>query len=178
MINDRTRLSFVRLSACLCVSLTFLAHGCCWRFRQVTLISSVCLVVCLPCTLTSTVDVFAAGDAFCAPSLTRPPGAHFASRRSTPAAAVRLNKNDIEEPPVFGSIKDLEGELLRYARRNSLSPSRVSLEVMSLKDLNACYGRKQAKSFSLAPSHSTPHIGTQYDIRTALPDWNWRGRGT
>lgn len=94
------------------------------RFRQVTLISSVCLVVCLPCVLTSTADVFAAGDAFCAPSLTRPPGAHFASRRSTPAAAVRLNKNDIEEPPVFGSIKDLEGELLRYARHNSLSPSR------------------------------------------------------
>lgn len=59
--------------------------------------------------------VFAAGDAFCAPSLTRPARAYVASRRSAPAAAVRLDNNDIEEPPVFESIEDLEGEGLRLS---------------------------------------------------------------
>eukprot|EP00903_Cladosiphon_okamuranus_P009515 g9065.t1 len=48
------------------------------------------------------------GGTFCAPSLTPPARTRVAIRRSAPAVAVRLNKNDIEESPVFESIEDLE----------------------------------------------------------------------
>lgn len=136
MINDRTRLSscfgcclsVCLLSLSLCVSRCHFSHAAILLcFPLATLIPSAC--GCERCVLTSAAAVFAAGDTFLAPRLTRPARAHVANRRSAPAAAVRLNTRDAEEPPVFESVKDLEGELIRcmLGLYNFFSPSRVSV---------------------------------------------------